>query len=307
MTNTNLLHAMGHIDPQLIADAAPDVTQKDYTKRTWIKWTSLAAGLALALIFSGPLITNLFITNDSPIVITPIVRVKYDQCLYEIVKDDPDTLKKHGLPDEVTADAIGEHIAYLKEEQPENKYTSYVEASDNETADFELLRYAPIDCEAVRIFRDGDEFYFVLLCNYDINYSESMPIDAFLDVYNIKSAADIVSITPVKTDNSWNAISQAITDKDALVSFYNELITLQAYSGLAYGDTIDSSDKIVDDNGLAHSKRALNLKAIVIETREGLRFALDYYPTYGWIYGSVTLSYYKMSPALSQWFADNVK
>lgn len=58
MTNTNLLQAMGRIDPKLIADAAPDVSQKKCGRksRSWIKWCGIAACLCLiALVtFSFP-------------------------------------------------------------------------------------------------------------------------------------------------------------------------------------------------------------------------------------------------------------
>lgn len=49
MTNTNLLQAMGRIDPKLIADAAPDVPQKKEKKPGWIKWGAMAACLCLIL------------------------------------------------------------------------------------------------------------------------------------------------------------------------------------------------------------------------------------------------------------------
>lgn len=49
MTNTNLLQAIGRIDPKLIADAAPDVPQKKSANKTWIKWASLAACLCLII------------------------------------------------------------------------------------------------------------------------------------------------------------------------------------------------------------------------------------------------------------------
>lgn len=57
MTNTNLLQAMGRIDPRLIADAAPDVAQKKSTNKTWVKWASLAAA-CLVLVISATFITQ---------------------------------------------------------------------------------------------------------------------------------------------------------------------------------------------------------------------------------------------------------
>lgn len=49
MTNTDLLHAMGRIDPGLIAAAAPDAAQKKPQHKTWVKWASLAACLCLVI------------------------------------------------------------------------------------------------------------------------------------------------------------------------------------------------------------------------------------------------------------------
>ena len=47
MTNTNLLQAMGRIDPKLIADAAPDVSQKKNVKNMMLKYGALAACILL--------------------------------------------------------------------------------------------------------------------------------------------------------------------------------------------------------------------------------------------------------------------
>lgn len=63
MTNTNLLQAMGRIDPKLIADAAPDVAQKKSVNKTWVKWASLAACLCLIVTASVMIIPN-FLNNQ---------------------------------------------------------------------------------------------------------------------------------------------------------------------------------------------------------------------------------------------------
>lgn len=47
MTNTDLLRAMGRIDPELIADAAPNVTRKKSVYKIWIKQGAIAACLAV--------------------------------------------------------------------------------------------------------------------------------------------------------------------------------------------------------------------------------------------------------------------
>lgn len=65
MTNANLLQAMGHIDPKLIADAAPDVPQKKSANKTWVKWASLAACLCLAVGMMFRIAIG-FIPNQAP-------------------------------------------------------------------------------------------------------------------------------------------------------------------------------------------------------------------------------------------------
>ncbi len=49
MKNTNLLQAIGRIDPDLIAEAAPDTVQKKTANNIRIKWTAVAACLVLLL------------------------------------------------------------------------------------------------------------------------------------------------------------------------------------------------------------------------------------------------------------------
>lgn len=57
MTNTNLLQAMGRIDPKLIADAAPDVPQKKSTNKMWVKCASAVAA-CLVLVIAVTFITQ---------------------------------------------------------------------------------------------------------------------------------------------------------------------------------------------------------------------------------------------------------
>lgn len=84
MTNTNLLQAMGRIDPKLIADAAPDAPQKKSVNKPWVKWASLAA--CLCVIITAVLV----IYNPSPDVIIPpnFERVELPEGPYVITTSD---------------------------------------------------------------------------------------------------------------------------------------------------------------------------------------------------------------------------
>ncbi len=63
MTNANLLHAMGRIDPKLIADASPDIPQKKSVNKTWKKWVSIAA--CFVLIFCAVIVLPM-LREDEP-------------------------------------------------------------------------------------------------------------------------------------------------------------------------------------------------------------------------------------------------
>ena len=70
MTDRNLLQAMGHIDPVLIAEASPDVPYKKKTTQAWVKWAAVAASfvLAIAVCIVGSLIIDMvrILENDLP-------------------------------------------------------------------------------------------------------------------------------------------------------------------------------------------------------------------------------------------------
>ena len=49
MTNHHLLEAIGHIDPQLIEDAAPGAHRSKKASQTWVKWGAMAACFCLLI------------------------------------------------------------------------------------------------------------------------------------------------------------------------------------------------------------------------------------------------------------------
>lgn len=63
MTNENVFRSMRDIDPQLILDAAPDLSQTKESNRTWVKWTSLVACLAL-VIMCVPTLIHIFSPSE---------------------------------------------------------------------------------------------------------------------------------------------------------------------------------------------------------------------------------------------------
>lgn len=56
-----------------------------------------------------------------------------------------------------------------------------------------------------------------------------------------------------------------------------------------------------------HIEFANDLRMIRIETTSGLRFYLESYPSFGWMYGTGMLSYFSITPELSSWIQSNLK
>ena len=72
-------------------------------------------------------------------------------------------------------------------------------------------------------------------------------------------------------------------------------------------------DEILLDGGVddadasnSHAEYVKDGRNILIENADGLWFTIRYYPTYGWIYGSETQTYYKMTSSMIEWFNENM-
>lgn len=96
-------------------------------------------------------------------------------------------------------------------------------------------------------------------------------------MYGINDATDIVSITPVKSDNYWKANGKAITYATAISDFYTEISKLSAFSFDEYHELAFADDlkKAEDEGGgdissEVYSRVADDRKDIVIETKDGL-------------------------------------
>lgn len=80
MTNTNLLQAMGRIDPKLIADAAPDVPQKKSANKTWVKWASAVAACFCLIAIAA--FTIIPILNDSSYIVDNVLPTDIDKIIW---------------------------------------------------------------------------------------------------------------------------------------------------------------------------------------------------------------------------------
>ncbi len=307
MKRQKISEIIENINPKYIDEATEyNGKVKISQGKVWHKRAAAAACFALVLAISIPFAKNLFLSQDKLPVVDPIALVEYEDAYFEVIED-PDLTEKFGLEKEITEDIIGKHIVYLQKKVPEAERSDYI-AADGET-DIELLEYSPAPYKAVRIFRDGDKYYYAWFCNYLVKTSESLPIQDAFELYGIDEASDIVSITPVKNDNSWKPNGKAITDSAFISEFFNEISKLSAFCfddfhDLVFADELKKFEKPGGDIGSeVYTRVADDRRNIVIETKDGLRFSIHYYPSYGWISVTVTMSYYPISSELSEWLA----
>lgn len=312
MKREKISETIENINPKYI-DEATEYTGvvKTTPKKVWYKWVAIAACFALVLAIGFPFAKDLFISPDQKDTVDAVALIEYDDSYLEVIEN-AKRIKKFGLPSEITKDIIGNHIVFLQKVIPETKYSDYM-VSDTMT-NIELFEYKPAPYKAVRILKDGNNYYYAIFCNYLVKSNESLPVQTAFDVFGIDEPIDIISITPVKVDNTWKANGKAITDSAIISEFYTEISKLTAYSFDEYHEmTFAEKLKKYEDEGNgdigseAYTQVADDLREIMIETKEGLRFTIHYYPSYGWINIVQTMSYYQMSPEISEWFLNYMK
>lgn len=299
MKANDLLDLIGNTDDNLITEAK---VQKKTKKNAWVKWIAAAACFALVVAAGIPIIND-FTQGPDKYTVGDVLMIEYDNAYYEIIENNPDFLKRKGIVTDISKDVAGKHITYLKKVSEAKRSNYMVSAEETNT---ELLEYAPANQKAVRIFRDGDKYYAAVFCNYLIDDTESLPFDEVFKVYGISKAEDIKSIVSVKTNNMYKANGIAVTDSDLIVSFYNEIINLKPYSE----DEFDETQFTYEDENKAdeyHRKFADDANDFMIETVDGLRFIIRYFPTYDWVDAPLLQTYYKLSPALEAWIETNLK
>ena len=59
--------------------------------------------------------------------------------------------------------------------------------------------------------------------------------------------------------------------------------------------------------GGLYTRVADDYREVKITTKDGLNLVIGYYPSYNWIKADETLSYYQMSPEMSNWFSNSIK
>ena len=294
MTNENILDAIGGINEKAVQDAK---AYKRPKSKRWFRWGAMAACLCLVVGIAIPILHHKGgIDHQDPLQDTAAFELNGK--FYEVVET-PEVLEKYGLPSKITEDVAGDHVAYLKSDGDDSYECTPIET------DMELYQYNPAASDGVYVLRDGEAWYAALFCNfYQFDSNTNCSLTELYRVYGIESADDIKSITEMDNNNE-NETGTPVVERQEITEFYNMTIALGSYGNDDFQAEVFGNipeEKLQE----AHSAFAENQRNLRVETKDGLRFFIAFYPSYNWIYGGGTMSYFKIDNQMRNWIERNV-
>lgn len=294
MNSHDILDAMNSLDDELLRRAEPVSTRKK--RSPLVRYGALAACLCLVVSLAYPLLSH---KGGHDSVVGDISPLEFNGKYYEWTAD-AEVLERYGLPTELTSELAGERVTYLKANGPD------YEESVGET-DAALYQYAPAPCSGVYLLCDGEDWYAAIFCNFlQPDSNSSSPLTELYRVYGIERAEDLASVTEMdKSGVGARPIGAAVTDRAALAEFYALTTALESYGNDDFQSLTFTGDTEEELQALHHSF-ADDRWTLRVETTEGLRFFLAYYPSYDWLEGIGALSYYRIDEPTRAWFAEHL-
>ena len=294
MTNENILDAIGGINENAVQDAK---AYKRPKSKRWFRWGAMAACLCLVVGIAIPILHHKGgIDHQDPLQDTAAFELNGK--FYEVVET-PGVLEKYGLPSKITEDVAGDHVAYLKSDGDDSYECTPIET------DMELYQYNPAASDGVYVLRNGETWCAALFCNfYQFDSNTNCSLTELYRVYGIESADDIKSITEMDNNNE-NETGTPVVERQEITEFYNMTIALGSYGNDDFQAEVFGNIP-EEKQQEAHSAFAENQRNLRIETKDGLRFFIAFYPSYNWIYGGGTMSYFKIDNQMRNWIERNV-
>ena len=155
MRTIDLYHAFHAVDDDILERSEAAIGRRK--KNGWLKWGTIAACLCLCVVGAISIFYPKGGSQDS--VVQAIAALEFNGCYYEVCNIES-VLESCGLPNKITAEMAGEHLAYLEH----NDGAGYEETAKQ--TDIELYQYAPSPCRGVYVVRDGENYMAALFCNF---------------------------------------------------------------------------------------------------------------------------------------------
>ncbi len=295
MTNEKFYEVLGDINEKYVEEAREYHKAK---KPVWLKWGAIAACLCLVVSIAIPVLRHKG-GPDSEYPVHDIAALEYNGKFYEAVNI-PEVLERYGLPFKITADMAGEHLEYLKSDGG-----SGYECAAGRT-DIELYQYAPSVCDGVYLLRDGENWYAALFCNfYQFDSNTSVELTELYRVYGIESANDIAAIAEMER-NGRKEVGTPVVEQQEIAEFYDITTALWSYGNDDFQQQMFSGYPDEKSQQEAHIAFADDYRCLRIETADGLRFFIGFHPSFDWIVGGGTMSYFKIDEQLHAWIDRNL-
>ena len=296
MNGYELLDAVGGVSAAYIEAAARPLRRGRPRHLGWVAAAAclcLVAGVLASVGLRGKGGT---VPEGPDSLVQEIRALEFNGAYYEAT-DIPEALERFGLPTVLTEELAGSHVAYLERDGAGYR------ASAVET-DMELMTYAPAPCKGVYLLRDGARLYAALFCNLWTTDNASTELATLYQLYGVSGAADIASVCEV----DWNRdrpIGAAVSAPGELAAFYELSNQLACYGNEDFQALVFDSVQ-EERQAQAHTEFADDLRMLRVETKAGLRFYLELYPSYGWMFLPGAMSYYQMDTQIQEWINRNM-
>lgn len=300
MNRKDLYNGFNEVDDDILERS--ETVSKSKKKPMWLKWGAIAACLCLVVSIAIPVLHH----KGGPGSKDPVGDVApffLNGCYYETV-DDPEILAIYGLPEKITPDMAGDHVAYIDVNYDEG-FASF-EATPLQT-DNEVYVYAPAPSDAVYVYREGETYMAAIFCNFEMfdSSNTNYELTELYRVYNIKSAEDIASISEVDWHRD-KVIGAAVTNRTEIRDFYDITASLWSYGNDDFQKLMFSGYQDEETQQKAHIAFADDSRVLRVETTSGLRLYISLHPSFDWICGGGTMSYFKIDEQMHAWIDRNL-
>lgn len=304
MKNEKIYDAISDIREEFIEEAENYKFKKRMVPRV-IKWGSMAACFCLVMLGASLVMGGAFARKGAPDgyngfgVPTPTpggpvqTVLAYNGSLFH-VSNDLNYLNVAGIPDAMTSEDCGRSMGNLI--KTENGYETTVYDTD-----IELYQYAPaFSNRAVYVIRDGEDYMAGLYSNVMTigDYNDHMEITGLFRTYGIEQADQIASVSEVNNIKEGSVVSEIVRDESALAVFYEAVLNMKT-SHFGRNDF-----KKLVTNDMSEEKYLTFLESeriICIETYEGLKFYITWYPEDGWFFSEGARAYFHVSEEMQNW------
>jgi len=301
MNKHDMFTLMGDLDDRYIQEAEKVMVHK---KNLWIKTVAAAAAVIAILTLSPALFRRKGTVqpgnegfDDDGLLEGPAI-LEMNSCYYEVT-DSEDAMRKKGIRLPLTQEEKGGHVAYLSGD-PENGYQLAVSESDAE-----LFTYKPAECRGAYIVEDSGKLYAALFCNFIFeDDTASTGLRDLFSMYGVEKSSDIYSVQ----ESPWgNRVVNCVLVNDPvrIEEFMDICCSLTSCSNSEFQEMVFSPDP-EGDNQEKHAELADDLRIVTLRTSTGLNFELNVYPSFGWMYGVGSMSYYRITDELAAWLDRNI-